>query len=460
MSLRPIGLALLSLVAATGGPAVQPTAGQRPTRAAGDSVAITDVTILDVLGGPRQPGMTVLIKGHEITAIGRGLAIPREAVRVDGTGRFLIPGFWDMHAHQQMTGMESLDLYLANGVVGTRDMGSDPDYILPLRDRINRGEVFGPEIVAAGPILDLLRPEGPLAADLPAAFRYFALMRRRVADAQQAREAVTDLKRRGVDFIKVHDTTPREAFLAIAEEVKKTGLTFAGHVPNAVTVREAAAAGIKSIEHLANFRVFRDCSGPEHYSYAGCKDFFDWIAMRGVWQTPTIAFSQAIPDIFSGQPLPHAEYASDGLLESTRGNAEFSRLDERALAAFRSNNRASLAAVRDLVARGNRLLAACDGLVPGFCLHDELEWMTKAGLPPIQALQAATINPAMYLGREKAQGTIAVGMRADLVLLEADPLADIRHTRRIASVVVRGRLLTKADTERMLAARKRASRRG
>ena len=113
----------------------------------------------------------------------------------------------------------------------------------------------------------------------------------------------------------------------------------------------------------------------------------------------------------------------------------------------------------DLVARGNRLLAACDGLVPGFCLHDELEWMTKAGLPPIQALQAATINPARYLGREKTQGTIAVGMRADLVLLEADPLADIRNTRRIAGVVVRGRLLTKADTERMLAARKRAPRR-
>ena len=413
------------------------------------------MTVVDVVNGTREAATTVVTKGGAIAAVGRGLAVPREAVRVDGTGRFLIPGFWDMHAHQQMTGMESLDLYLANGVVGTRDMGSDPDYILPLRDRINRGAVFSPQIVAAGPILDMLRPEGPLAADLPAAFRYFALMRRRVADAQQAREAVGDLKRRGVDFIKVHDTTPREAFLAIAEEVRKAGLTFAGHVPNAVTVREAAAAGIKSIEHLANFRVFRDCSAPEPYSDAGCKDFFDWMAKRGVWQTPTLAFSQAIPDIFSGQPLPHAEYASDGLLESTRGNAEFSRLDERALSAFRSNNRVSLAAVGDLVARGNRLLAACDGLVPGFCLHDELEWMTAAGLPPIQAIQTATVNPARYLGRETS-GDDRGGMRADLLLLEADPLTDIRNTRRIAGVVVRGRLLSRADTERIVSSRKRA----
>src|SRR5207247_2141288 len=123
--------------------------------------------------------------------VGRALSVPEGTARVDGTGKFLIPGLWDMHAHHQATGRDSLDLYLANGVVGTRDMGSDVEFILPLRDRIDRGELLGPEIVAAGPILDDAPPDWPF--------------RRRVSNAQDAREAVRDLKRHGVDFIKVHD---------------------------------------------------------------------------------------------------------------------------------------------------------------------------------------------------------------------------------------------------------------
>jgi imidazolonepropionase-like amidohydrolase len=406
------------------------------------SIGITNVTIVDVASGAREAAVTVVTKAGQIAHVGRGISIPPGAVRVDGTGKVLIPGLWDMHSHHPGTGRESLDLFLANGVVGTRDMGSDLEFIVPLRDRINRGELPGPEIVASGPMLDYAPPNWP--------------WRRRVTNAEQAREAVRDLKRRGVDFIKVHDHTPRQVYFAIADEAPKVGLPFAGHVPSAVTVEEAADSGIKSIEHLANFRVFTECSGKEPYSKVGCRPLFGKLAAKGIWQTPTIAFFQALPDVFSGKPLPNAEYASDALLALTRRNQEASQLDEQALSSMRSIAKTSLAAIHDLLSSGSGLLAGCDGLVPGFCLHDELQLMTEAGLSPLQAIQTATINPARFLGREKIQGTIEAGKRADLVLLDADPLTDIRNTGRIAAVVVRGRFLSKEDIDRMIAAHRRA----
>ena len=213
-------LAVLSLFVVGCGhtPTVQLTGEQsRVSLPADGSIAITNVTLVDVASGAREAAVTVVTKAGLIADIGRGISIPREMVRVDGAGKFLIPGLWDMHSHHQATGGEALDLFLASGVVGTRDMGADLEFILPLRERINRGELLGPEIVASGPILDDAPPEFPF--------------RRRVTSAEEAREAVRELKARGVDFIKVHDHTPREAYFAIAEEAPKLGLPFAGHVP-------------------------------------------------------------------------------------------------------------------------------------------------------------------------------------------------------------------------------------
>lgn len=446
---RPAGrvasaIATFALATALNGapPADQSRSGRR---SAAGAIAITNVTVIDVLNGAKQPGVTVVTRGSEIAAVGRGVPVPRGAVGVDGTGRFLIPGLWDMHSHNQASGTESLDLYLAHGVVGTRDMGSDLDFILPLRDRIRRGQTSGPEIVASGPMLD----------NAPADWPY----RRRVTNAQEAREAVRDLERRGVDFIKVHNNTPRAVFFAIAEEAPKLGLPFAGHIPFGVTIAEGAASGMRSIEHFSESRVFRECAGaPQPYDAERCRPLFDELAARGIWQTPTLAFFRALPDVFSGKPLPHADYATDSLLELTRRNIEGSKLDERALSVIRSLSRTSLTVVRDMLPRGNAFLAGCDGSVPGFCLHDELQILTEAGLSPLQAVQAATINPARLLGREATQGSIAAGKRADLLLLDADPLVDIVHTRRIAAVVVRGRLIPKTEIDRMVASRRRPSR--
>lgn len=416
-----------------------------PSSATGsDRLAITDVTVIDVANGTHRAGVAVLIEGGRIASIGGGINIPRGVTRLNGKGKFLIPGLWDMHSHHQGTGADGVDLFVAKGVVGTRDMGADADFIFPLRRRIRSGELLGPEIVLSGPILD----------DAPPDFPY----RRRTRNAAEARIAVHDLKQLGVDFIKVHDHTPRDVFFAIAEEAPKVGLTFAGHVPSAVTVEEAADAGIRSIEHLANYRVFGDCGTGETvetFDLSPCARLFDKLAAKGVWQTPTIEFFQTLPGVFSGAPLDHAEYASDSLLKLTRDNVELSHLDAGALDKFRQANIITLRAVRDLQLRGNRFLAGCDGQVPGFCLHDELEWFTKAGFSPLEALQTATINPARFLGREASQGSIEVGKRADIVLLDADPTADIRNTTRIAAVVIGGKLVDRSTLGRIVANHRR-----
>jgi imidazolonepropionase-like amidohydrolase len=416
-------------------------AATRPAYPQTRPLAITGATVIDVTTGARRTGLTVLTRGDRIAAIGPRIAIPPGATRVNGKGKFLIPGLWDMHTHHQGTGAECLDLFVAKGVIGTRDMGGDADFILPLRERVRSGAILGPEIVASGPMLD----------DAPPGFPY----RRRTTNAREAIEAVRDLKGLGVDFIKVHDHTPREVFFAIAAEAPKVGLPFAGHVPSAVTVEEAAGAGMRSIEHLANYRVFDECSTGDTYSLSDCARLFDKLAAKGVWETPTMAFSQTIPDVFSGAPLKHAEYASDSLLALTRDNINHSHIDPKTLDKLRFANRLSLQAIHDLHARGNRFLAGCDGLVPGFCLHDELEWLTKAGFSPLDALQTATINPARFLGRETSQGTVEAGKRADLLLLDADPLVDIRNTSRISAVIVRGKFIAKPELDRVIAAHRR-----
>jgi imidazolonepropionase-like amidohydrolase len=407
-------------------------------------IAITDVTIIDVATGGHQAGISVLIQGGRFTSIGPRINIPRGATRLNGKGKFLIPGLWDMHSHHQGTGAEAVDLFVAKGVVGTRDMGADADFIFPLRERIRSGELLGPEIVLSGPMLD----------DAPAGFPY----RRTTRNAAEARIAVRELKQLGVDFIKVHDHTPREVFFAIAEEAPKVGLTFAGHVPSAVTVEEAADAGMRSIEHLTNYRVFGDCGigeTVETFDLSGCARLFDKLAAKGVWQTPTMEFFQTLPAVFSGAPLDHAEYASDSLLKLTRDNVELSHVDAATLDRFRQANILTLPAVRDLHSRGNHFLAGCDGQVPGFCLHDELEWFTKAGFSPLEALQTATINPARFLGREASQGTIEVGKRGDVVLLDADPTTDIRNSTQIEAVVINGKLVNRSTLSRIIANHRR-----
>ncbi|HXG89472.1 MAG TPA: amidohydrolase family protein, partial [Vicinamibacterales bacterium] len=406
-------------------------------QAPGSTIAIENTTVINVIDGSESRGVTVVVSGDRVTGIGGDLKAPVGAIHVDGTGKFLIPGLWDMHSHNQASGEHSLPLYLANGVVGTRDMGSDVDFILPLRNRINSGQILGPEIVAAGPILD----------DAPGDWPF----RRRVKTADEARQAVRELKAAGVDLIKVHNFTPRDAFFAIIDEARTLGVPVAGHIPLKVTVMEGIASGMVSIEHLSESRMFWECPDSKGaYDPKRCAPIFDAVAARNVSQAMTGAFSEAIPDVFTGKPLPHQEYASRGVIDLNQENLVASKLDARTLDIVRSQNVARKLVVRELTSRGVQLLAGCDGWVPGFCLQDELQWLTDAGLSPLQALQTATINAARFLRREATQGTVATGKRADLVLLDADPRPDIGNVRRIAAVIVRGHLIDARERLRIL----------
>jgi hypothetical protein len=235
-------------------------------------LALTAVNVVDVVAGRIVPDTTVVVTGDTITSVTQHGIPPGGARVIDGRDKFLIPGLWDMHAHIEGNERAWLPLYIANGVTGIRDMGADLDFILEIREATASGRTLGPRVIAAGPILD----------DAPGDWPF----RMRVRNADEARATVQLLKRRGVDVIKVHNYTPREAFFAIVEEARRQNLRVAGHVPLKITIQEGVDASMVSIEHLSeDGRVWKACSGGAQYRPDACHPFFEMLARRGVADT-------------------------------------------------------------------------------------------------------------------------------------------------------------------------------
>jgi cytosine/adenosine deaminase-related metal-dependent hydrolase len=399
---------------------------------------------VDIVDGRILQNRTVTIRGRTIASITQNTAPPGDAQVVDGQGKFLIPGLWDMHAHMEMTGESWLQLYVANGVTGIRDMGSALDFILNLREASSSARVLGPRIFAAGPILD----------DAPGDWPF----RMRVKTADDGRAAVQLLKRRGVDLVKVHDHTPREAFFAIAEEARRENLRLAGHVPLGLTAEQVIDAGQRDIEHLSNLGLWRPCSGGQKYSPESCRTFFETLARRGVWSTPTLAAMSEIMTIgtpASTVPPDRMAYASKSLRAMWAGNQSIS--SPGAAQFLKVNAEVAAVVTEDMATAGVGILAGCDGMIAGFCVHDELAAMVQGGMTPLGALQTATLNPARYFGLQQTAGSIASGQSADLVLLDASPLTDITNIRRIRAVIVAGRFLDRTDLDKLLAQTKNAA---
>jgi len=415
--------------------AAVPTMAQGPP---GDLV-VRHVTIVDVTNGQTRSNQRVSLRNGRIVAIApESRTAPRAAKVVDATGKFLIPGLWDMHVHIEPAPKIFTRLYLAQGITGIRDMRMELHALLKLRAEIASGEIFAPRLVASGPALDDLPPQYPLPVKL------------RVKTADDGRKAVIMLKANGVDFIKVHNFTTREAFFAIADECKRQDLTFVGHVPLTVSIQEGTEAGMKSIEHLSEFRIVDECSDATK-----CQSLIALFKKYGTWQTPTLVELRSV-----AQEAPaderRAQYVPAKVKvfwNMTTGMIQNMTAEQKAHVKEQYKRAGPL--VAEFQRQGIGILAGTDSpvvpnVVSGFSLHDELALMVEAGLTPLEALQTATLNPARFLGKLDDLGTIEKGKLADLVILDANPLEDIHNTTKINAVIAQGKLLDRTDLDRLM----------
>jgi len=432
------------------------------------AVVIAHVTVIDPAGGAVHKDWSVAVEGDRIVYAGPAatIRVPPAANVVDGSGKFLIPGLWDMHIHTFFGdwvpgGREvTLPLLLANGVTGARDMGSDLEPILDARKDVESGKQIGPRLVISGPMLD--GEKTPFPAVIV------------VKTADDGRAAVGKLQAAGVDFIKIQSLVPRDAYVAIADEARKRGIVFVGHVPDVMRASEASEAGQKSFEHLigvfegsstAEDALLKGPKGPAKFlaTYDAAKEasLAALLAKNQTWQCPTLLWELGgwLVDVFDVTQYPELRYAPDSWRQKTwpRFKADMTKsyitdpLDVR-----KQFVEYELGIVARLKKAGVPWLAGTDtpagvGIVPGFSLHRELERFVAAGFTPVEALQTATLLPARFLGKEDAYGTVAKGKAADLVLLDADPTQDVRNTQRIAAVVANGRVFTRADLDGILA---------
>jgi imidazolonepropionase-like amidohydrolase len=442
-----------------------------------EALVIQRVTVIDGTGGPALAGMTVMVEQDRIAAIAPSdkLKTPAGSQVVNGTGKFLIPGLWDMHAHDFATspgdddGTWSYPLYLANGVVGVREMWG-PEDANAWRAAHARYRKPSPSAYVASPIIDGPRPPDGTV---------------HVADAAQARAAVDRYQANGADFIKIYTLLPRNAFFAIADEAHKLGISFVGHVPDAVSVEEASDAGQKSMEHLigvplgasteevALFRVKPlhgtfgdyDTTGEDYrrylrayatYDESKAATLFARFIKNGTWQCPTLVEERSWAHL-DDDKFKHEEWA---LFVPYKDRSWWTKMSKDMTAADWADAHRllpeELKFVGHMYRAGVGILAGSDVLggpylFPGFSLHEELALLVEAGLPPMAALQAATINAARFMGQADRRGTIEVGKVADLVLLDRNPLGDIHNTTSIRAVIQGGKLMSRASLDAMLA---------
>jgi imidazolonepropionase-like amidohydrolase len=401
-------------------------------------LVLQNVTVVDVRTGALQPDQTVILDRNRIYSVGpnKSAKFPRNAASVNCRGLFLIPGLWDMHVHLVFGDWFpsaqdiSLPLFVANGVTGVRDMGSELDVVQGWRDEIEAGRLLGPRIFTAGPMLDGPKPRFPSSLA--------------IATPEEAHRAVADLKRQGADFIKLQSLIPRDAVFAIAEEAKKQEIAFEGHVPDSVRASEMSEAGMKSFEHLIG--IFEGSSPVEDEFLKGNKtegkflatydatraaSLAAMLAKNQTWQCPTLVWERGgnLIDVTDFSKDERAKYVPAAWKDKTwkRFTDEITRdygTDD--LATRKKFIEKELEVVGMLHKAGVSFLAGTDTppgvyIFPGYSLHEELQRFVAAGFTPLEALQTATLNPARFFGMEEQAGTVEKGKFADLVLLSANP---------------------------------------
>ena len=377
--------------------------------------ALVGATIVDMT--PRAPlrDGVVIVRDGRIAAVGpRGaVALPKDVGRVDVAGKTIVPGLWDMHTH--VTQVEWGPVYLAAGVTTARDMGNEFEFITPLRDAMNAHRVVGPRLVLAGLI------DGPG----PGAFGAVS-----VATSEEAIAAVRRYHDAGFAEIKIYNLVAPPIVETICREAHALGMSVTGHVPNGMTIVQAASAGMDQIAHLA---IPGEAGSPPVIATIAS------LKARGTVMDPTQSWNELlgrsdatdVTEFQPGFPLIPAPlqrvFSSAAVKDITPAEAR-ARLER------------GLRIVRALHAAGVPIVAGTDEGIPGHSLHRELELYVEAGLTPLDALRAATVVPARVMNMDRDLGTIEAGKRADLVVLDANPLDDIRNIRRIRWTISDGRV--------------------
>lgn len=475
-----LAASLLGVVAPRAAATAASPAATTATTATGAprGVAFTHATVIDVERGRRLADTTVIVRGDRIARVGPSAQVPiPPGVRaVDLRGAFLIPGLVDVHVHSSFPNIEPA-LYVANGVTTVREM-SGRDDLHDWRDQADAGELLGPRWVIASRIIDGAPTIwDPNLVDVVEA-----------GTAAEGRAAVRDAVAQGSDAVKVYSRLKPDVYRAIVHEARRRGIAVVGHTPDELDVTEASDLGQASIEHLftvfvatsrderelrrriAEIRLDRgdyngwfnrlhpiDLQAMRSYDRDKAARLFDRFARNGTHQVPTMVMHQALNHARTlDLSDPRRRYLPQPILDVLdmvlRDWYLAGRTPELDVE-WAAKSEHQLQLIGAMHAAGVPLLAGTDtgtcGIFPGFSLHDELRQLVQAGVSTADALRAATVEPARFLGDRRA-GRIATGAPADLVVLAADPLADIANTQRIDGVVTRGRYLDSAERQAVL----------
>jgi imidazolonepropionase-like amidohydrolase len=440
-----LAIALLATTVVTVTPATQPS---EPI------LAFTNVTVVPLDRERTLPDHTVIIRGDRIVAMtpSATATIPTGATRIDGRGKFLMPGMAEMHAHipggasATDTDMQrTLLLFAANGITTIRGMLGEPRH-LPLRDAVARGERIGPTIFTSGVSFN-----GNTATSIDVAVKM-----------------VQDQKAAGYDLLKIHPGVPREVFDALAAEANELGISFSGHVPADVGLERALSAKFRSIDHIDGFFEYAvrpgapvDRSNPgffganfaAHLDPARLATAVEETRRAGVWIVPTQGLLEIFMSMATAEELakgPGVEYMPSPLVAAwTKQRQAFIAQPGFATAAnerFLQERRRLLKALHDAgvdIALGSDAVQTFS--VPGFSIFNEMQAMARAGFTPYDIYVTGGPNVARFFNRAKDGGTVAVGKVADLVLVDADPLASVANFARQTGTMLRGRWHPRAD---------------
>jgi imidazolonepropionase-like amidohydrolase len=416
-----------------------------------------NVNVVPMTAEKVVPAQTVLVEDGKIVAIGHVDRIPiaEDALVIDGTDRYLMPGLAEMHAHIPRVTSADLDrvlsLNVANGVTLVRGMLGRPAHIR-LRQDILSNDIFGPRLVTSGPSFN-----GNSVSSAANAVE--------MAEAQHAD---------GYDFLKMHPGLTKAEFEALAETAGRLGIPFSGHVSSAVGVPRALQAGMASIDHLDGYMqaMVGDDTGPsggpaglfgvllaDRIDEARIDEIARMTAEAGVWNVPTESMFEhwvseiPVAEIRNWHEMVYMPLATLGRWELSKQQILDDPNYDPAIAARAIEVRRKL--IFALHEAGAGLLLGADTPqvfnVPGFAIHRELQYLVAAGLTPYEALMTGTVNPAVFLGQEQAYGTVETGKDADLVLLDANPLDDIANAGRIHGVMLRGFWLSRHRLDEILA---------